>query len=388
MFVAGGGRRAVLSGATASRPFTRVAAVSAEPAQPSAVGFERFAFRTLPLACLLLLSLAAIIGGSGWTSRWAALPWIVSLVFVGLPHGAADLAVTRRLCGRASTVRIFAIYVACMAAVLAAFLLAPGLLVVLFTGLSIWHFGLAHADGQSPSIDRRWDAQATAAIGRGAAVLGVPLAAWPVETAAVAADLLHMARSAGLSAVATPARFDPSMIRTTGFGLLAAAAAAVAVEAVAGRRVPAARRRSADTLVDLLVIGLLGALASPLFAVGAYFLVWHSWRHMRSLAPVVAGVQPADAPSLRLALFRIHLAALPLLVPTWGALLACWWVVSPGHTLHDLAILSLAVYLVVTPSHDLLIDLLRSRTATDPPASRHSPTVPRSCAARSACCPS
>jgi hypothetical protein len=158
------------------------------------------------------------------------------------------------------------------------------------------------------------------------------------------------------------------------------------VETVAARHVPSALRRSADTAIDLLVIGLLGASASPLFTVGIYFLAWHSWRHMRTLAPVVAGVRPADPRSLGRALFRIHVAALPLLVPTWGVLLACWWAVSPGHTLHDLAILSLAVYLVVTPSHDLLIDLLRSRTATDSSASRHSPTVSRSCAARSACC--
>jgi hypothetical protein len=52
------------------------------------------------------------------------------------------------------------------------------------------------------------------------------------------------------------------------------------------------------------------------------------------------------------------------------------------HSPADLAILSLAVSLVVTPSHDLLIDFLRGRiVADDPAASNRSPTASRSCAA-------
>jgi hypothetical protein len=54
----------------------------------------------------------------------------------------------------------------------------------------------------------------------------------------------------------------------------------------------------------------------------------------------------------------------------------------PVHSPVDLAILSLAVSLVVTPSHDLLIDFLRGRiVADDPAASNRSPTASRSCAA-------
>jgi hypothetical protein len=54
----------------------------------------------------------------------------------------------------------------------------------------------------------------------------------------------------------------------------------------------------------------------------------------------------------------VHVAALPLLVPTWASLAAGWWVLSPGHSPSDLAILSLAVYEVVTPAHEALHDLL------------------------------
>jgi hypothetical protein len=46
-----------------------------------------------------------------------------------------------------------------------------------------------------------------------------------------------------------------------------------------------------------------------------------------------------------------HIAALPVLIPTWAALGAGWWLLSPSHSPRELAVLSLAVYLVVTLSH-------------------------------------
>ena len=268
-------------------------------------------------------------------------------------------------------------------------LAVPAAVIVLFAAVSVWHFGLSHADGQSPPTGPGTVPRAIAAIARGAAVLGPPMAAWPVETAAVVAELVALIGSRAATAAApVPARFDPTGVRIVGLGLVAAAVAAACLEAAAGRSLPAVRRRSGQTAVELLVIGLVGTVAAPLFSVGIYFLTWHSWRHMRLLAPLVAGLRPADTPALLRSVARIHLAALPLLVPTWGTLLACWWLVSPTRSLHDLAILSLAVYLVVTPSHDLLMNLLQERSPDESPAFRSVPPASRSCAARSACCPS
>jgi Brp/Blh family beta-carotene 15,15'-monooxygenase len=348
---------------------------------PNEAAFNESVFRLAPLAVMLAASLIALVAGWSWTAAAAAIPWALSLVIVGLPHGAADLAVTRRLCGGASTVRVFAIYFAGMAAVFGLFVLAPAPLIAVFVGLSVWHFGMAHADGQSPPFPARLGRRLAAALGRGAMVVGVPMAIWPEATTAVATRLLELVASQ-----APPGRiaggFDPAAIRVAGLLLLAAAACALAVEAFAARKTAGGLRRTAATLVDLAVIGLLGTTTAPLFSTGVYFLVWHSWRHMRLLAPLVAGTRPADPAALASALGAIHLAALPLLLPTWGAILAGWWFLSPHHSLTDLAILSLAVYLVVTPSHDVLIDFLRGRIAADEPsATTRAPTASRSCAA-------
>ena len=85
------------------------------------------------------------------TEKLALLPWLVSLVAVGLPHGAADWAVSRRAWG-AATLRIGAAYLACMTAVLGLFIAFPTPMVTAFAALSVWHFGMAHADGQEPPI--------------------------------------------------------------------------------------------------------------------------------------------------------------------------------------------------------------------------------------------
>ena len=357
--------------------------MNALPSCASQHRFEELVFRRLPLAGMLAAAMAAIAFGPQWSAWAAPLPWLVSLVFVGLPHGAADLAIAHRLGSRAGAVRMFVGYFAVMVAVFIGFAMFPVPLVLLFAALSIWHFGMSHADGQTPPIPAAFRPRLQAAIARGAGVLGVPLACWPAETSDVAARLLAV--MGGNTAVGW---FAPAGVRTTGIALLMIAVAAIAAEAFETRRVPGAARRSFATLVDLAVIGLLGVTTTPLFSVGMYFLCWHAWRHLWLLSPLVARVRPADPASLGRSLLRLHTAALPLLLPTWGALLAGWWWLSPDHSLRDLAILSLAVYLVVTPSHDLLIDLLRARTgparetgdqaADDGPTS----TVPPSCAAR------
>lgn len=367
--------------------------------QPPA--FEDRIFRELPLAGLLLATLAAILGGRELSTLLAPLPWIVSLAVVGLPHGAADLALAKRLCVGPLSLWVFGLYLAAMGAVLALFILLPGPLVLLFTALSIWHFGLGHADGQRPPIPPGAWPQVRAAVARGASVLGVPMACWPLATSQVVLDLLSLMGTT--STFNAAGWFAPAGIDRVGIALVVAAACALAAEAIATRHVPGAMRRSWNTLVDLSIIGLLGVVADPLFSIGFYFLFWHAWRHMRLLAIPVARIGTSDPSSLGIAMVRLHWAALPLLIPTWIALLGGWWLLSPQHTARDLAILSLAVYLVVTPSHDLLVDLLRAQnhSGTISSGHRHSevfslkgsaPTGPPSahisCVAPLACSPS
>ena len=330
--------------------------------------FRATVFTAAPLACLAAAAAAGIACGPAWSEAAAIWPWLVSLVVVGLPHGAADWAVTRQTCPVGTCRWMAAAYFAGMALVLAAFMILPVPVVALFAAVSIWHFGMAHADGQTPPIDEEPLAQGLAALARGGLVLGVPMARWPGETAAVADDVVSLIADHAASV-------SPGIVRVVGIVCCVAAVAAFVAEATRSWSRPAPRRRTLETAGELAVFAAVGLTTAPLFAVGLYFLCWHAWRQMLLLAPVVAGRAPADAASLVRTLVAIHRAALPLLLPTWLAVAAAWWLLSPTHSARDLALLSLVVYLVVTPSHDLLIDFVRHRAAgrAAAPRSRSSP---------------
>jgi len=315
------------------------------------------AFRLIPLAILVMAGGTAAWAGPAWSTRHAAVPWLVALALVGLPHGAADLAVLARLRGPRAARRLFAAATLLSCAVLLALVLAPRMALAAFVAVSVWHFGVAHARGQSPPPAAAGGALAVAAVARGAGVLGMPLAVWPAETAAVADRVVALAAGPGPPVA-------QALVHTWGLAILAVAVAALAREAWAARRSPAGRGRTAATGVDLLASGLLSIAAHPLFSVGVYFLCWHAWREMRPLLRVLAprsltpDGRPVGLTSLIRGIAAVHRAALPLLIPTWAAVAAVWWFKSPGHAIDDLALVSLAAYVVVTPAHEALLDLI------------------------------
>lgn len=340
--------------------------------------FDERVFRTLPLLVMAAAAAGGIAWGAGWTERVAAVPWLVSLFVVGLPHGATDFAIARQTWGGWLTVRLAIVYLAGIAGVFGLFMIAPLPVIAVFAAVSIWHFGMAHADGQSPPITESPWQRGIAAVARGGLVLGVPLARWPGATAGVVADVSRLV-TGGQSLVAA------SVIQAAGFVAIGLAVVAFVIEAVRAWSHPAERRRTIETATELAVITVLGATTAPLFSVGLYFLWWHGWRQMRLLAPVIAGAVPSDTCSLITSLVAIHRVGLPLLVPTWLFLTAAWCLRSPTLSARDLVLLSLVAYLVVTPSHDLLVDFLRRRSAGRT-AAKPSSMSPPSCAAHSRSC--
>lgn len=328
-------------------------ATTLQATAPAAASFGELAYRRLPLACLAAPAVAAAALGSQWSVWMAPLPWLCSLAFVGLPHGAADLAVSRRLCPAGSLGRVWVAYTAIMAAVIAGYAIAPVAMITAFVLLSAWHFGQAHARSQHAPVDESPLLTACAAVARGGITLGVPLATWPAASAAVAADLLRLT---GHDPAAHPV--PAAAVQSLGIALVVAAVAGAAVDVAALWNAPGGRRRAAHTFVELAVITALGCATDPLFSVGGSFLVWHSWRQMEPLAEALTGTRPETWPALAGAIARIHVAALPLLIPTWLAIGVTWWFCSGTHSPRDLAILSIGAYLVVTPAHELLGDIL------------------------------
>ena len=114
------------------------------------------------------------------------------------------------------------------------------------------------------------------------------------------------------------------------------------------------RPRTFEWIESGLILGL-GLIADPLLAVGAYFLMVHGFRQSAALGGELASERE---PSLGRRLAALHRAALPLLIPSWLALAVLILLIQPTAA-RDLAILSLAVYVVATPPHHLYHEVLR-----------------------------
>ena len=149
--------------------------------------FREQAFRRLPLGVMAAAAAAAVVAGQAWTKAAGPLPWLVSLGIVGLPHGAAVLAVSRTAWRGWSLLAVWMVYVATMAVVWGFFAVASFSAIAVFAALSYWHVGAAHLDTDGHKSDPRL--RAVAALARGCVVLATPLIAWPEATADAAAGL-------------------------------------------------------------------------------------------------------------------------------------------------------------------------------------------------------
>ncbi len=291
----------------------------------------------------LAAALVACLGSPSLAIGLAPWPFLVAVVVFGLPHGAADGALLLRGLGWPARVSQLAAYLALMALAVAALMAFPTATLVSFLILSWWHFGAA--DGAELSGGRApvWLRHAWG-FARGGLAVSVPFVADP------AAAWAPFARLAELLGGATS-------IELVWLGRAGAALAALALLALAScTAAPKAARPDLAAWVECGLILALGLAADPLFAVGAYFLMVHGFRQSASLGKELS--DGSAAPSLGRRLLEAHRAALPLAVPSWLALIAIMIWVQPAGA-RDLAVLSLAVYVVATPPHHLLHEVLR-----------------------------
>ena len=98
-----------------------------------------------------------------------------------------------------------------------------------------------------------------------------------------------------------------------------------------------------------------------LFALGIYFLCWHSWRQALRLTDEL-NVERHQ--SLTRSLLKVHYLALPLMIPTWIIYLVVLQWRAPAVTSVDAAILTLGVFAVVTLPHHLLAERMNASRIT------------------------
>lgn len=331
---------------------------------PSITGAERQLFYDAPVACLTCATVMGVLlpSVSSAISGW---PFIISLVLVGMPHGAVDFQLSRwlkRPAGGTFTFRHFLPYLFAVLMSLFFFVLAPAAAVLLFVMVSVLHFGLADARDLKRRYGRLEPALLTntAAIVRGSLILALPFYFAPEASLKVFASIHSIVRDVNLT-------LDNDVTRSVaGWVFTAALVTHSAVSAV--RLFRGQRKMLAVELLETGVIAASFATLHPLFAMGLYVVSWHSWRHLAAISrrfPSWGGRESMSA--ILRGVFRIHVHSLPLLIPTLVAFaVLAWWRLDVRNA-ETLAALTIAIFVVVTLPHHLLVERLVSQPATAPP---------------------
>lgn len=299
---------------------------------------------------IMLLALAIIELLYPYSVALAGWPFSLSLILIGLPHGAVDLALSSRLSGAttwSASLRGFVGYIILLVLVLVIAFILPTAVVMVFGLMSAWHFGTADALDLNESVGKNSYLNWLVASARGSLVLSLPFVFHPKSTCEVANRLLELFGSNG-------ANVSVNIVTPFFVGTLFFALVILFIEWCF--RISTGDIHYAGMLF-LEISSLVAAFAilHPLFAMGSYFLCWHSWRQTRRLIILMEG----EPLSINRSVIRLHVHSLPLLIPTLMVVAAVLTWGLPDATMYDLAVLALAVFVVVTLPHQILISRLQ-----------------------------
>lgn len=275
-------------------------------------------------------------------------PFALSLIFFGLPHGAVDHLVPGRLSGGGSTINSIAAVVALYLVLAVLYLLlwsnSPGVAFVFFIALTWFHWGqgdLYFIEVLRRNIDARPRLlKALTVFVRGGMPMLVPLLAFPEVYRGVAGNIVGLFRGDAdwISWV-----FDPVFRGACGVGLFLVVIASL----YWSYRVSQGRERFAwhIEVAEVLILAAYFAIVPPILALGLYFCLWHSPRHIARLMLL----DPTSAPALEKGKISVALAAFvrdaaPLTIAALALLVGLYFLV-PGRV--DGAGGLLAVYLVL-----------------------------------------
>jgi Brp/Blh family beta-carotene 15,15'-monooxygenase len=308
----------------------------------SSIRADRLLFDILPPILFLVLSGLECV--YPFSDRYAVVPFFLSIFLAGLPHGAIDLAVNSHLTRRSGlchTLSEFKIYLGWITISLILALVTPLCALIVFAGFSVVHFGAADvAYRASPGRSDRW--ATVEAVIRGTLILTLPFTFHSAPATHVVNSVLNILGS--MSTINSETMHHICLFLTIFAGGIAALC-------VGGLTRIGQTRAAYGLIFDLVILVVAFWVLHPLFAMGLYFLLIHSWRHIRRLIEFLG----YDDRPLGVSLAFIHLRSLPLLIPTMFLIVGLLSWRSMEMSPANLVIASLAVYVVVTPAHHFLV---------------------------------
>lgn len=233
-------------------------------------------------ATTILVGLAVVAVAGSLPLSVQYLPLLVSVLVLGLPHGAVDHLVLPRAreepVTRRSLATIGLLYLAIGGAYAVVWVFTPVAAFVLFILVTLYHWGQGdvYALIELMGVDylQNRGSRTLTLLVRGGLPMLVPLITFPEQYAFVAGTLVGLFDPAAATML-EPA-FRPTVRRVVGlaFGL---------VLVVSLARGAVRSRLSGSWLIDAgETTGLVAffAVVPPILAIGLYFCFWHSLRHI------------------------------------------------------------------------------------------------------------
>ncbi|MBC8103928.1 MAG: Brp/Blh family beta-carotene 15,15'-dioxygenase [Cytophagales bacterium] len=306
-----------------------------------------------------LILLATALLSPQMVARIAPYPFLFSLVFLGLPHGAWDHRVVAAAGGRHLSLRhlmaVCTIYLVLVALYGVLWLAAPTPAFVLFIVISWLHWGQGdaaylHLWSPVPAGPPSW----LTWLVRGGAPILLPVFRFPEEFARIAS---------GVTGLFGPARaadwLPPPWVRGGGLLLLALLAAAYGILLFrAFRRGSGSDRTAArEDAAEVALLYLVFSVANPVLAVGIYFCVWHGLRHIGRLLLLDTRNRALCAEGrVAAAGTRFGGQCLPILLASLGLLAGAYgWAVRDSSGTPDGLFVYLALISCLTFPHFLLV---------------------------------
>ena len=290
------------------------------------------------------------------------VPLVASVLLLGLPHGAVDhLAIARTRKQRPdlrAIARVFALYGLVGGAYAVGWFLAPAVAFALFIAVTWFHWGqgdlyalvgLAGADHV-----RSFPQRVATVVVRGGLPMLVPLLAFPEWYRRVAIDLVGRFAPDAVAALAWAFRPD---VRA---GLAIAYGTVVIATLAAGYVRAEDHRPWRLDAIETLGLVVYFALVPPVLAIGVYFCLWHSLRHVARLLLVdedaAAALRDGDPTP---AFARFARDALPLTLVSLALLGGLAVIVpNPPETVPEWVGLYLVFIAVVTLPHVVVVTMM------------------------------
>jgi len=303
---------------------------------------------------------AVLVGDIPLAYQYA--PLVLSVLLIGLPHGAVDHLVIPRQRGESLTAR----WLAVVGGIYLCFGLAYGLVwfwfpvaaFLFFIGLTWFHWGQGEL---YPLIDivgatyvRDPIQQALTILVRGGAPMLVPLVAFPDQYEFVAASLIGLFDPATATSLAPLFGTEPRVAVATVYGI------AVVVTILRGYVLTSSQAPWRIDAGELLGLTLFFLTVPPILAIGIYFCFWHSLRHViRTVLVHEQSVTALERRRLSTAAWQFVRDATPMTIGALVLLGGLYLLVpeSPAGTA-ELVALYLVLIAVLTLPHVVIVSWL------------------------------